>query len=104
MRAIFNCKACKITVAKEYSVLRTVTHGPGGMYTRRIMGRINEYGREMLASNDYVICSECRNTMSSAMVRGTKTDHVCDERCTEAKGSKCECSCGGANHGKSYLC
>lgn len=24
----------------------------------------------------------------------------CDERCTEARGRKCECSCGGSNHGK----
>ena len=24
----------------------------------------------------------------------------CDARCTEARGRKCECSCGGTNHGK----
>ena len=24
---------------------------------------------------------------------------LCDERCTEAKGDDCECSCGGKNHG-----
>jgi hypothetical protein len=26
--------------------------------------------------------------------------HKCDARCTNAKGFKCECSCGGKNHGK----
>lgn len=26
--------------------------------------------------------------------------HKCDARCQHAKGHKCECSCGGANHGK----
>jgi hypothetical protein len=26
--------------------------------------------------------------------------HQCDDRCTHARGHKCECSCGGANHGK----
>ncbi len=26
--------------------------------------------------------------------------HKCDDRCVSAKGHKCECSCGGANHGK----
>jgi hypothetical protein len=26
--------------------------------------------------------------------------HKCDARCTNAKGHKCECSCGGANHGR----
>lgn len=33
---------------------------------------------------------------------GIVTDHVCDPRCTSAIGSKCECSCGGANHGMAY--
>lgn len=27
----------------------------------------------------------------------------CDERCTSAQGPKCECSCGGANHGSNLL-
>jgi hypothetical protein len=26
--------------------------------------------------------------------------HKCDARCTDAKGHKCECECGGENHGK----
>lgn len=26
--------------------------------------------------------------------------HKCDARCLNAKGHSCECSCGGANHGK----
>jgi len=25
--------------------------------------------------------------------------HKCDARCMNAKGTSCECSCGGANHG-----
>lgn len=32
-------------------------------------------------------------------VNATKTDHACDERCRNAKGHDCECSCGGENHG-----
>jgi hypothetical protein len=27
----------------------------------------------------------------------------CDARCTNAKGPNCDCSCGGANHGKGML-
>lgn len=30
--------------------------------------------------------------------------HVCDARCMNAKGHNCECSCGGANHGKGFNC
>lgn len=29
-------------------------------------------------------------------------DHQCDSRCTSATGSKCDCSCGGANHGADH--
>jgi hypothetical protein len=27
------------------------------------------------------------------------SNHRCDSRCTHATGDKCECSCGGRNHG-----
>lgn len=30
---------------------------------------------------------------------GSKTRHECGARCLSSKGSTCECSCGGANHG-----
>lgn len=31
--------------------------------------------------------------------------HKCDARCENARGFKCECSCGGKNHGKSaFIC
>lgn len=29
-------------------------------------------------------------------------EHVCDARCMNAKGPNCDCSCGGANHGRGY--
>lgn len=31
--------------------------------------------------------------------------HVCDARCMQATGKimKCECSCGGKNHGKGFI-
>lgn len=27
------------------------------------------------------------------------SNHLCDGRCMSARGGKCECSCGGKNHG-----
>ena len=34
----------------------------------------------------------------------TAEPHKCDSQCEDATGHKCECSCGGANHGKNrYL-
>jgi hypothetical protein len=39
-------------------------------------------------------------TWKISQVRGTfKAEVKCDGRCTHAKGSNCECSCGGKNHG-----
>ncbi len=34
--------------------------------------------------------------------RSNPSKHVCDDRCVNASGRimKCECSCGGKNHGK----
>ena len=41
----------------------------------------------------------CGRQVTLRRVSAAKTDHVCDSRCTSAKGHSCECSCGGANHG-----
>ena len=41
-----------------------------------------------------------RRTVDPREMEGTVVLTVpCDARCTEARGHKCECSCGGANHG-----
>lgn len=31
--------------------------------------------------------------------KSNPSKHKCDARCTTAKGFKCECECGGKNHG-----
>jgi hypothetical protein len=33
------------------------------------------------------------------MFNANGSNHNCDDRCTHARGDKCECSCGGKNHG-----
>lgn len=48
-------------------------------------------------------CPACgnRHTVERAIeFKQFPSMHKCDARCTNAKGHKCECSCGGANHGK----
>lgn len=32
--------------------------------------------------------------------KSNPSNHKCDARCEDAKGFKCECACGGKNHGK----
>lgn len=35
-------------------------------------------------------------------VIGTRNETPCDDRCTAATGHKCQCSCGGKNHGADH--
>lgn len=44
----------------------------------------------------------CGKPLSRTPVKGVRNDTPCDDRCTEAKGHKCECSCGGKNHGAGH--
>lgn len=37
--------------------------------------------------------------------KSNPSKHKCDARCTSAKGFKCECECGGKNHGAGqFMC
>jgi hypothetical protein len=37
--------------------------------------------------------------------KSNPSKHKCDARCTNAKGFKCECECGGKNHGAgNFIC
>lgn len=44
----------------------------------------------------------CGRQVARTPVKGVRNDTPCDDRCTEAKGHKCECSCGGKNHGAEH--
>lgn len=48
-------------------------------------------------------CATHKRELRTEIVNGKfSKDHICDSRCTGAKGHNCECSCGGANHGKDF--
>lgn len=50
-----------------------------------------------------ICCAKHKWELRWNVVNGTfSQDHKCDARCVNAKGHNCECSCGGANHGKGY--
>lgn len=40
------------------------------------------------------------STFRAVEFKSNPSLHKCDARCQHAKGHSCECSCGGANHGK----
>jgi 2'-5' RNA ligase len=48
-------------------------------------------------------CIDCGAKVRTTRLKGVfKPSVVCDKRCTGARGSNCECSCGGANHGSAW--
>jgi hypothetical protein len=49
-----------------------------------------------------VYCIRHHYPLQFRAIEGVVTECPCDARCTGAKGHTCECSCGGANHGRDY--
>jgi hypothetical protein len=103
VRYIGKCRECKQTSARDYNDFRTVTLGQG-MFKRQ--GK--QYGRmhfeHWIKASADVWCPRCKQAAWNAKpVDGVTTEHKCDVRCTDAKGFRCECSCGGARHGQGFL-
>ncbi|MFD5610464.1 hypothetical protein [Kitasatospora sp. NPDC127060] len=47
-------------------------------------------------------CPECGRTLRGERLFAVTRDESCDGSCMNAVGPSCSCSCGGANHGRSY--
>lgn len=79
---------------------------------RRVDGWLEKLtnGRDRFGNQRYVTretwpqlaCSCGHHTQGIQRIQGVTTDHTCDARCTSARGHQCECSCGGANHGRDW--
>jgi hypothetical protein len=104
---IYNCKRCKVGRKVEYPEKSSFGYGrrdADGKYISAgawIMacggGKPTEYGGDPLG-----LCPQCGRLMSYGELKGTFAPVPCDARCTGARGHNCECSCGGANHGKNW--
>lgn len=94
-RVIFTCKACKHAWAFDYK-----GNVGGGKMRKDEQGTYIRYMDDFLGG-----CPKCgAHKVKSSHVQGRYApEHTCDGRCEAAKGPDCECSCGGANHGKKYL-
>ena len=47
-------------------------------------------------------CRGCGRPVKFSAIRGVETTHQCGSKCRTSRGHVCECSCGGANHGRAY--
>lgn len=109
-RMIYRCKskACGHVWAFDYpeTVTQQKRSGPGLMFERTVIlnrFRRTESGARISIGADF-ICPKCGHPHAETnTVVGRVTDHICDTRCTTATGHRCDCSCGGKNHGGYYL-
>jgi hypothetical protein len=53
-------------------------------------------------SGEVDLACECGRLVPFKAIVGRVTETKCDARCTGSKGHVCNCSCGGANHGKGH--
>lgn len=105
-RFLGTCKHCKATVAVDAErEAREVRARPFPRTEYRYHVRA---GRMVGASSSWAypgaivaVCA-CGQRFQLEAVKGVLTSHVCDPRCTSATGHKCECACGGANHGQDH--
>jgi hypothetical protein len=69
-----------------------------GTFVRTTTPRnIERYGKTLRGDGT---CPKCPYTSPTVfLVQGRVTDTPCNEKCTDAKGVKCDCQCGGHNHG-----
>jgi hypothetical protein len=105
MIRIGRCSTCRQTSRRDYTERRTVQRRAAGgeTYDATEFYRTIGDGRTVLPGED-LTCPRCGAfTWLHRIVEGFRTDAVCDHRCTGARSFKCECSCGGENHGRKYL-
>lgn len=92
-------KGCKCVIRQDVpGVIRSRTIG---FHFRRT---VQELQAVRTPNDSTVFCIHHRRQIWFKRIDGKISDvHVCDARCLNATGPNCECSCGGANHGKNHL-
>lgn len=106
-RAILRCRACKATGRRAFVMRYTTTAYLGRMHTRQELlldGRpATVHDRYDVRRRLHAPCPECGSQdVRVNVVKGVRSDVECGDRCRNAKGGDCECSCGGDNHGADH--
>ncbi len=105
IRATGKCHGCKSPLSALFTRTSTTltTWGLTGMKSRTRRSYICE-SRLAAGSTSQTVtkCGHCGILAHLTPIDGTRTETPCDHRCTDATGHKCECSCGGANHGAAH--
>lgn len=102
-RYIYTCtnKSCKHVYALDFDV--TSRRDGASTYVMQNPPEWINPNRTRYNPPSHATCPKCGHFAKYNFVRGRHSDTPCDHRCTSAKGHTCDCSCGGANHGRDYL-
>ena len=109
VRIIFRCQCrcqgmnrrCGTSWAHDYQ------RNAQGQLFRTWEAAPEDANQEPISFPEYdLYCPTChhKGMVKVSEVIGNVTSKPCNERCTESTKSVCNCSCGGANHGKAHLC
>lgn len=98
---IYNCKKCKV----GRRVVYPHRDGRGSFHRTAEGGRRVTPGRAYGPSGERdgdAVCA-CGRFMDWGKLDAHFSESVlCDARCTNARGHKCECACAGENHGSGW--
>lgn len=107
---IYNCKRCKSGRRVEYHEVEQRSLGCGRSEKRHF--RRTELGARVQPGQDYdrdgtprgdAVCAGCGRFMAWGYLNAHRDEAIrCDARCTNARGFKCDCSCGGEHHGAGW--
>lgn len=93
------CKGCKRPVTRLLRERVALGQRDGRPWVKRNAVDL----ADLNADATLVSCPDCGRGVRLSRLNGKlNADHACDARCTGAKGSNCECACGGANHGSAW--
>jgi hypothetical protein len=115
VRQIARCKKCKTVRSRVIERETTTTTRWSSIGLRVYRATRDSFEGMALTGWDFqqsaagtCKCTQWRgNAMAPAPmffedVIGTTNKTPCDDRCTGATGHKCQCSCGGKNHGADH--
>ena len=95
LRYIAKCRRCGNHVSTLATNVNTGGEDLGAMFRDR-KGECGVYG-------DFAIRCPCGGVGRAKAVQGKySAKHVCNAKCLSGTSGKCECSCGGKNHGASF--
>lgn len=95
-RWVFTCEHCNSFKVSDLIVR------PDGSVARFTLREPSAFGGEYETPTTFEAERRCvcgAKAKAEPINGHYSTQHVCDPRCTGARGNCCDCSCGGANHG-----